>query len=148
MGRRRREGAAGNRLDDDARPRCGPPSWSQKSHLREGMFIPDRMLLFPTTLWIKRIEHRKWNRGRNGLHQLGQPVAPSILFPVFHPSYPQSILAGKRNCMRCFHQPSKLRFLRFTLLPLRVKGRKVKSSRFSTLLWFRRSVSKTLSRRA
>ena len=24
---------------------------------------------------------RKWNRGRNGLHQLGQPVAPSILFP-------------------------------------------------------------------
>ena len=28
-------------------------------------------------------EHRKWNRGHNGLHQLGQPVAPSILFPVF-----------------------------------------------------------------
>ena len=25
----------------------------------------------------------KWNRGRNGLHQLGQPVASSILFPVF-----------------------------------------------------------------
>ena len=24
-------------------------------------------------------------RGRNGLHQLGQPVAPSILFPVFNP---------------------------------------------------------------
>ena len=22
-----------------------------------------------------RFEHRKWNRGRNGLHQLGQPVA-------------------------------------------------------------------------
>ena len=32
-----------------------------------------------------RIEHRKWNRGRNGLHQLGQPVAPSIIFPVFNP---------------------------------------------------------------
>ena len=30
-----------------------------------------------------RFEHRKWNRGRNGLQQLGQPVAPSILFPVF-----------------------------------------------------------------
>ena len=30
-----------------------------------------------------RFEHRKWNRGRNGLHQLGQPVAPSILLPVF-----------------------------------------------------------------
>ena len=30
-----------------------------------------------------RFEHRKWNRGRNGLHQLGQPVGPSILFPVF-----------------------------------------------------------------
>ena len=27
---------------------------------------------------------RKWNRGRNGLHQLGQPVAPSILFPGRH----------------------------------------------------------------
>ena len=35
------------------------------------------------------IEHRKWNRGRNGLHQLGQPVAPSTLFPVFNPPYPQ-----------------------------------------------------------
>ena len=32
-----------------------------------------------------RIEHRKWNRGRNGLHQLGQPVAPSVPFPVFNP---------------------------------------------------------------
>ena len=30
-----------------------------------------------------RFEHRKWNRGRNGLHQLGQPVAPSVLFPAF-----------------------------------------------------------------
>ena len=26
-----------------------------------------------------RFEHRKWNRGRNGLHQLGQPVAPSCV---------------------------------------------------------------------
>ena len=42
-----------------------------------------------STLLIKRIEHRKWNRGRNGLHQLGQPVAPSILFPGFNPPYPQ-----------------------------------------------------------
>ena len=25
---------------------------------------------YSSTLWIKRIEHRKWNRGRNGLHQL------------------------------------------------------------------------------
>ena len=32
---------------------------------------------------LGQFEHRKWNRGRNGLHQLGQPVAPSILFPVF-----------------------------------------------------------------
>ena len=23
------------------------------------------------------------------LHQLGQPIAPSILFPVFNPPYPQ-----------------------------------------------------------
>ena len=48
-----------------------------------------RYILFNSTLWIKRIEHRKWNRRRNGLHQLGQPVAPSILFPVFNPPYPQ-----------------------------------------------------------
>ena len=24
-------------------------------------------------------------RVRNGLHQIGQPVAPSVLFPVLHP---------------------------------------------------------------
>ena len=30
-----------------------------------------------------RFERRKWNRGCNGLHQLGQPVAPSVPFPVF-----------------------------------------------------------------
>ena len=29
-------------------------------------------LYAPYTPWIKRIEHRKRNRGRNGLHQLGQ----------------------------------------------------------------------------
>ena len=39
--------------------------------------------------YLKRIEHRIWNRGLNGLHQLGLPVAPSILFPVFNPPYPQ-----------------------------------------------------------
>ena len=36
-----------------------------------------RYILFNSTLWIKRIEHRKWNRRRNGLHQLGQPVTPT-----------------------------------------------------------------------
>ena len=41
------------------------------------------------TLWIKRIELRKRNRGRNGLHQQGEPVVPSILFLVFNPPYPQ-----------------------------------------------------------
>ena len=30
-------------------------------------------------LWIKRIKRRKWNRGCNGLHQLGQSIVPSIL---------------------------------------------------------------------
>ena len=39
------------------------------------------------TLWINRIEHRG-----NGLHQLGQPMAPSILFPVFNPPYPQGTM--------------------------------------------------------
>ena len=38
---------------------------------------------FSCTGFAFRFEHRKWNRGRNGLHQLGQPVAPSILLPVF-----------------------------------------------------------------
>ena len=45
------------------------------------------------------IEHRKWNRGHNGLHQLGQLVAPSILFPVFNPPYPQ----GREE----FHLPNR-----------------------------------------
>ena len=50
------------------------------------------LLLREHTLWIKRIEHRKWTRGLNGLHQLGQPVSPSVLFPVFNPPYPQGTL--------------------------------------------------------
>ena len=33
------------------------------------------------TDWGYETSSRKWNRGSNGLHQLGQPVAPSILFP-------------------------------------------------------------------
>ena len=33
------------------------------------------------TDWGYETSSRKWNRGHNGLHQLGQPVAPSILFP-------------------------------------------------------------------
>ena len=42
-----------------------------------------REVNFACTGFAFSFEHRKWNRGRNGLHQLGQPVAPSILFPVF-----------------------------------------------------------------
>ena len=53
-----------------------------------------------STLWIKMIEHRKWNEGRNGLHQLGQPVAPSILFPVCNPPYPQGTELAKKVCPR------------------------------------------------
>ena len=33
-----------------------------------------------TTGFALRFEHRKWNRGRNGLHQFGQPVAPLFCF--------------------------------------------------------------------
>ena len=33
----------------------------------------------------------KCNRGGYGLRQLGQPDAPSILFPVFTPPYPQGM---------------------------------------------------------
>ena len=39
-------------------------------------FIP-----YSYTGFAFRIEHRKWNRGRNGLHQLGQP---SLLRPLFY----------------------------------------------------------------
>ena len=46
-------------------------------------------LLLTSTLWIRKIEHRKWNRGRNRLPKLVQTIAPSIPFPVFHPLYPQ-----------------------------------------------------------
>ena len=41
-------------------------------------------------MWAKRIAYSKWNRGRSGLHQLGQNVAPSIPFPVCNPIYAQS----------------------------------------------------------
>ena len=40
------------------------------------------------TVWIKWIGRRLWNRGHNGLHQLGQPIAPSVQFPGFNPPYP------------------------------------------------------------
>ena len=37
-----------------------------------------------STDWGYKTSSRIWNRGGNGLHQLGQPVAPSVLlFPVF-----------------------------------------------------------------
>ena len=58
-----------------------------------------------TTLWIKRIEHRKWNRGSNGLRQLGQLVTPSILFPVFNPPYPQGTVLTKWQ-----RRPGRLHF--------------------------------------
>ena len=41
------------------------------------------------TLWIRRIEHRKLNRGCNRLPKLVQTTPPSIPFPVFNPPYPQ-----------------------------------------------------------
>ena len=34
------------------------------------------------TVCVNRTAYRKWNRGRRGLHQLGQTIAPSIPFPV------------------------------------------------------------------
>ena len=41
------------------------------------------------TLWIRRMGHRKQNRGRNRLPKLVQTTAPSVPHPVFHPPYPQ-----------------------------------------------------------
>ena len=43
------------------------------------------------TVWIKRIGDRIYPRGCNGIRQLGQPIAPSILFPMLNPPYPQGI---------------------------------------------------------
>ena len=34
------------------------------------------------TGWLDRTSHRKQNRGRISMHQVGQRIAPSILFPV------------------------------------------------------------------
>ena len=61
----------------------------------------------PCTLWIRRIEHRELNIGCKGLRQFGQPIAPSILFPVFHPPYPQG--SGEpRKITKSLTSPSKL----------------------------------------
>ena len=60
---------------------------------------------------IKRIEHRKWNRGHNGLHHLGQPVASSILFPVFNPPDPQ----GSQWCIQVGPSGCRAQFVDITL---------------------------------
>ena len=57
------------------------------------------------TLWIRRIEHRKYNRGCNRLPKLLQTIAPSIPFPVFNPLNPQGIMRSffgpkNRHCIR------------------------------------------------
>ena len=53
------------------------------------------------TLWIRRMEHRKYNRGRSRLPKLGQTIVPSVLFPLFHPPYPQ----GTAFITRAEHNP-------------------------------------------
>ena len=58
----------------------------------------------PSTGFAFRIEHRKWNRGRNSLHQLGQPVAPSILFPVFNPEGEPGIISNYENNNEMTHR--------------------------------------------
>ena len=51
-----------------------------------------------------RFEDRKWNRGYNGLHQLGQLVAPSILFPVFKSEgKPGSVTCQINTVSRSYH---------------------------------------------
>ena len=47
------------------------------------------------TLWIRRMEHRKSSRGRIRLPKLVQTIAPSVLFPVFNPPYPQGIYTSR-----------------------------------------------------
>ena len=51
----------------------------------------------PSTLWIRRIEQRKWNRGRNRLPKLVQTIVTSIPFPVFKPLYPQAGIDNYRG---------------------------------------------------
>ena len=53
------------------------------------------------TDWGYETSSRKWKRGRNGLHQLGQPVAPSVLFPVFKSEgEPGTLFSFLRKCLR------------------------------------------------
>ena len=57
------------------------PYYYRHSHLQ--VFKGNVDFTHKCTGFAFRFEPRKWNRGRNGLHQLGQPVAPSVPFPVF-----------------------------------------------------------------
>ena len=67
--------------------------WNLDSKFRpHHIYAMDLTVLFSSTVWIKRIERRKWNRGRNGLHQLGQPIVPSVLLPVLNPPYPKGTM--------------------------------------------------------
>ena len=58
-----------------------------------------------STDWGYEMSSRKWNRGRNGLHQVGQPVAPFILF-LDDVSYPQSVGLLKSLAERKTKPPS------------------------------------------
>ena len=47
-----------------------------------------RYIHFDEMIWQQYpVDKEDWTQ-----HQLGQPVAPSILFPVFNPPYPQGII--------------------------------------------------------
>ena len=52
----------------------------QTKHKKSQPCPEHTFLCFPTD-WGYETSSRKWNIGRNGLHQLGLPVATSILFP-------------------------------------------------------------------
>ena len=56
-----------------------------------------KISLYEYTLWITRMEHSKYNRGCNMLPKLVQTLAPSVLFPVFNPPYPQGRLRTEKT---------------------------------------------------
>ena len=73
----------GVRLDSELHVRCPSPPQPFIYVVYKIICCVRTFSGFKSTGFAFRFEHRKWNRGRNGLHQLGQPVAPSVLFPVF-----------------------------------------------------------------
>ena len=84
------------------------------------------------TEWGYETSSRKWNRGHNGLHQLGQPVAPSIPFPRrrfispvcihYQSTYLAKEVPSSFPCPPCRYNNSKVKSATSTLQTCSQKG--------------------------